>query len=171
MRDRVIHSLAIADDVQLPIAMRQPPEGIGDVGIRAGLNFLERALAQQIRGVDTIDIETEEAGLRDRAHGRRVGLRRYAATGVEDEPGGGGLERAEGEPRLRLDGDRLVRLDGGQAAAKLFAEADNMTLSLGALGCLLDAEKGEDALAAWRWEAVARRFVALLDAVARNRDS
>jgi len=40
-----------------------------------------------------------------------------------------------------------TRLDGGAAAQALYARADNMTLKLGALGCLLDAENGDDALA------------------------
>ena len=45
-----------------------------------------------------------------------------------------------------------TRLDGGQAAQALYDRADNMTLKLGALGCLLDAEVGADALARFHAE-------------------
>ncbi len=59
--------------------------------------------------------------------------------------------------RLRLIG-LLSRLDGGAAAAALWEEADNMTLQLGALGALLDAGRGEAALAdfyqQWRGDAL-----------------
>ena len=41
----------------------------------------------------------------------------------------------------------LSRLDGGEAAAALWCEADNMTLRLGALGALLDAGEGRKELA------------------------
>ncbi len=44
----------------------------------------------------------------------------------------------------------LTRLDGGKAAAALFECADNMTLSLGALACLLDAGRAEAPLATFR---------------------
>ena len=40
----------------------------------------------------------------------------------------------------------LTRLDGGEEAARQYAEADNMTLQLSALSCLVRAGKGEDAL-------------------------
>ncbi|WP_238369271.1 aminopeptidase N [Heliomarina baculiformis] len=40
----------------------------------------------------------------------------------------------------------LTRLDGGKEAARQYAEADNMTLQLSALSCLVRAGKGEDAL-------------------------
>ena len=48
----------------------------------------------------------------------------------------------------------LTRLDGGDAAALAHAAADNMTDSLGALACLLDAGRGEAELAAFhqRWQ-------------------
>ena len=45
-----------------------------------------------------------------------------------------------------------TRLDSGAAAQALYDRADNMTLKLGALGCLLDAEVGEDALAKFHTE-------------------
>ena len=48
----------------------------------------------------------------------------------------------------------VSRRDGGAAAARQYAEADNMTLSLSALGCLLRAGKGAAELAAFhdRWQ-------------------
>ncbi|MBO9408557.1 aminopeptidase N [Shimia sp. R9_1] len=48
----------------------------------------------------------------------------------------------------------LTRLDGGETAAKQYDAADNMTLQLSALGALLDAGKGEDALSAFydQWQ-------------------
>ncbi|MCK0170545.1 aminopeptidase N [Aliiroseovarius sp. S1123] len=44
----------------------------------------------------------------------------------------------------------LNRLDGGAAAQALYGRADNMTLRLGALGLLLQAQKGDAALADFR---------------------
>ncbi|WP_432449852.1 aminopeptidase N [Aliiroseovarius marinus] len=44
----------------------------------------------------------------------------------------------------------LTRLDGGTAAQALYDRADNMTLRLGALGALLQAQKGDAALADFR---------------------
>ncbi|SPF76552.1 Aminopeptidase N [Aliiroseovarius pelagivivens] len=44
----------------------------------------------------------------------------------------------------------LNRLDGGAAAQTLYDRADNMTLRLGALGYLLQAQKGDTALSAFR---------------------
>jgi len=55
--------------------------GLGDVGLRAGLNFLERALANRIRGVDTIDIETEEAGLAD-MQSTRIAVGKYLSPSL-----------------------------------------------------------------------------------------
>jgi aminopeptidase N len=48
----------------------------------------------------------------------------------------------------------VSRRDGGALAARQYAEADNMTLSLSALGCLLRAGKGAAELAAFhdRWQ-------------------
>lgn len=49
----------------------------------------------------------------------------------------------------------LSRIDGGARAEALFARADNMTESLGALACLLEAGRGEAATRAFgqRWHA------------------
>ncbi len=43
----------------------------------------------------------------------------------------------------------MTRLDGGRAAQAQFETADNMTLQLSALGCLVRAGRAEDALAAF----------------------
>ncbi|MDA5094443.1 aminopeptidase N [Aliiroseovarius sp. KMU-50] len=43
-----------------------------------------------------------------------------------------------------------TRLDSGAAAQALYDRADNMTLRMGALGCLLEARKGDAALADFR---------------------
>ncbi|SMP22351.1 aminopeptidase N [Shimia sagamensis] len=43
----------------------------------------------------------------------------------------------------------LTRLDGGEAAEKQYKSADNMTLQLAAFGALLDAGKGDNAIAAF----------------------
>jgi len=55
-------------------------------------------------------------------------------------------KRALGLALLKLTN----RLDGGAAAQALYDRADNMTHRLGALGCLLDIEKGEAALVDFR---------------------
>jgi len=51
--------------------------------------------------------------------------------------------------------DLISRLDGGETAAAQYAAADNMTLQLSALSCLLGAETGEAQLAAFydQWQA------------------
>lgn len=55
--------------------------GLGDVGFKAGLNMLERALAREIQGVDTIDIETEEAGLQE-VEGTRIAVGKYLSRNL-----------------------------------------------------------------------------------------
>ncbi len=55
-------------------------------------------------------------------------------------------KRALGLELLKL----ANRLDGGAAATALYARADNMTLRMGALGCLLEAGKGDEELAEFR---------------------
>jgi aminopeptidase N len=55
-------------------------------------------------------------------------------------------KRALGAALLSL----TSRLDGGAAAAAQYARADNMTLQLSALACLLSANKGAQQLAAFR---------------------
>ncbi|SFA76098.1 aminopeptidase N [Poseidonocella pacifica] len=59
-------------------------------------------------------------------------------------------KRDLGNTALRL----LSRLDGGKTATTQYANADNMTQQLGALGALLSIEKGEDQLAAFeaQWD-------------------
>ena len=56
-----------------------------------------------------------------------------------------------GRRALRSAALRLItRLDRGETAARQFAAADNMTEQLAALGCLLDAGAGQEALARFR---------------------
>jgi autotransporter translocation and assembly factor TamB len=55
--------------------------GVSDVGLRAGLNFLERALAQRVRGVDTIDIETEEVGVAE-MQSTRIAVGKYLSESL-----------------------------------------------------------------------------------------
>ena len=59
-------------------------------------------------------------------------------------------KRALGGAALAL----ISRLDGGDEAARVYARADNMTLQLTALGCLLRARKGEAELTAFhdQWQ-------------------
>ncbi|MGR3714223.1 MAG: aminopeptidase N [Shimia sp.] len=72
----------------------------------------------------------------------------YAANQVsgpfspEAEPAG---KRSLANGALSL----LTRLDGGEAAAKQYKSADNMTLQLAAFGALLDAGMGENATTAF----------------------
>ncbi|MFD0911418.1 aminopeptidase N [Ruegeria arenilitoris] len=54
-------------------------------------------------------------------------------------------KRALGSAALAL----TTRLDGGAMAAEVYAKADNMTLQLSALSCLLRAGKGQSELAAF----------------------
>jgi aminopeptidase N len=60
-------------------------------------------------------------------------------------------KRALGSAVLSL----MTRLDGGKAAAAQYDSADNMTLQLTALACLLRASRGEEQLAAFydQWQA------------------
>ncbi|PID35906.1 MAG: aminopeptidase N [Rhodobacterales bacterium] len=81
-------------------------------------------------------------------------LPKIAAEMQIDAPFEPNAEQA-GKRALGLEVLKLTtRLDGGAAAQALFERADNMTLSLGALGALLDAQKGEAALAQFyeRWK-------------------
>ena len=55
-------------------------------------------------------------------------------------------KRALGLELLKLTN----RLDGGAAATALYGRADNMTLRMGALGCLLETGKGDEELAEFR---------------------
>ena len=128
-----------------------------------------RALAMRLPGQDDIAQTLFDAGRTpdpDAIHEACETLKQEVAEHLQDS-----LPRLSAEmvidapysPEHGQSGKRALalellqlttRLDGGQAAAALFDTADNMTLSLGALGCLLDAENGADALAAFetRWQ-------------------
>ena len=74
--------------------------------------------------------------------------RLYAATTVD----GPYVPDAEGAGKRALNSailGLLSRIDGGEAAAKQYATADNMTLQLSALACLLRIEKGAEQSAAF----------------------
>ncbi|MEZ5721236.1 MAG: aminopeptidase N [Paracoccaceae bacterium] len=134
-----------------------------------GLDPAFRALAMGLPGQDDMAQTLADAGrtpdpdaiheasetLRQEiAEHLRDSLPRLAAEMVVDAPYRPDHAQS-GKRALALSLLRLTtRLDGGAAAGRLFEAADNMTLSLGALGCLLDAEKGEVALASFeeRWK-------------------
>ena len=134
-----------------------------------GLDPAFRALAIGLPGEDDMAQTLADAGrtpdpdaiheardtlLQEIAEHLQDSLPRLAAEMVVDAPYAPDHAQS-GKRALALALLRLTtRLDGGLAAAKMFERADNMTLSLGALGCLIDAEKGEEALAAFeaRWK-------------------
>ncbi len=77
-------------------------------------------------------------------------LPRLSAEMEVDAPYEPNAEQA-GKRALGLELLKLTnRLDGGAAAQALYESADNMTHRLGALGCLLDVEKGSKELADFR---------------------
>jgi autotransporter translocation and assembly factor TamB len=49
---------------------------LADTGFKAGLNFIERSIAQEIHGIDTLDIETESASISE-AQRMRVAVGKY----------------------------------------------------------------------------------------------
>jgi aminopeptidase N len=98
--------------------------------------------------------DARETLLQEVAEHLQDSLPRLAAEMVVDAPFAPDAEQA-GKRALALALLKLTtRLDGGKAAQALYDSADNMTLSLGALGCLLDAETGAGALADFeaRWQ-------------------
>ncbi|PIE08525.1 MAG: aminopeptidase N [Rhodobacterales bacterium] len=127
-----------------------------------------RALALRLPGQDDIAQTLSDAGFTpdpDAIHAAHEALAQkiaehlrdslpgLAASMVVDAPYAPDAEQS-GKRALALELLKLTtRLDGGAAAAAAFADADNMTRSLGALGCLLDAGAGAEALAAFeaRW--------------------
>ncbi|MCK8483871.1 aminopeptidase N [Aliiroseovarius sp. S2029] len=77
-------------------------------------------------------------------------LPRLSAEMEVDAPYEPNAEQA-GKRALGLELLKLTnRLDGGAAAQALYESADNMTHRLGALGCLLDVDKGSNELADFR---------------------
>ncbi|SMH31636.1 aminopeptidase N [Maritimibacter sp. HL-12] len=128
-----------------------------------------QALALRLPGEDDMAQTLFDAGLTpdpDRIHDAAETLRQEIAEHLQDTLPRLAAESVVAEP-FAPDGDQggkralalevlklTTRLDGGKAAAAMFGGADNMTLSLGALGCLLDAGKGTDALAAFeaKWQ-------------------
>ncbi len=127
-----------------------------------------RALALHLPGEDDMAQTLYDAGITPdpaRIHDARETLAQEIAEALQDSLARLSAEMTVTEPfapTAEQAGKRALglallglttRLDGGKAAAQVYASADNMTLSLGALGCLLDAETGEAALADFeaRW--------------------
>ncbi len=124
-----------------------------------------RALALQMPGEDDMAQTLADAGVTpdpDRIHEAAETLRQSRAEYLQDS-----LPRlmaemtvdAPFEPSAEQSGKRalglqllklLTRLDGGKAAQSQWEKADNMTLSLGALACLLDAGKADGPIADFR---------------------
>ncbi len=124
-----------------------------------------RALAMGLPGQDDIAQTLADGGLTPdpmAIYNAHQTLRQQTAEHLQDllprlsaemtvtEPFAPNAEQA-GKRALGLELLKLTnRLDGGAAAQKLYDAADNMTLRMGALGCLLDVEKGDQALADFR---------------------
>ncbi|WP_126974574.1 aminopeptidase N [Frigidibacter oleivorans] len=133
-----------------------------------GLDPAFRALCLRLPSEDDIAQTLHDAGRvpdPDAIHAARRRLALALATRLApvlpaiheqmDSPGPFSPDAASaGRRALRLACLGLMtRLDGGARAAQVFAQADNMTESLGALACLLDAGRGAEELAAFhaRW--------------------
>ncbi|MBD3764344.1 MAG: aminopeptidase N [Rhodobacterales bacterium] len=128
-----------------------------------------RALALRLPSEDDMAQTLHEAGVvpdPERIHAARArlatALARHLAPALPRmidslaepgpfTPGAAGAGRRA--LRLALVG-LMTRLDDGARAADLFARADNMTESLGALACLLEVGRGDAELAAFgtRWQ-------------------
>ncbi len=128
-----------------------------------------KALALRQPGEDDIAQTLFDAGHSpdpDRIHDAAETLKQQAAVHLQDiiprlaaemtidAPYAPDAEQS-GKRALRLGLlDLTTRLDGGAEAEAVHAAADNMTLSLGSLGCLIEAGRAEAALAAFhaRWQ-------------------
>ncbi len=139
-------------------------EAITRMAFDARLDPAFRALALQLPGEDEIAGAEHDAGRTPdplAIHNRRNALAQAIARAMGD-----GLRRLYGDmavpgpytPDPKDAGKRALRgaalalisqLDGGETAARQFAQADNMTETLAALSCLLRAGKGEAELAAF----------------------
>lgn len=92
---------------------------LADTGFKAGLNFIERSIAQEIRGIDTLDIETESASLSE-AERTRVAVGKYLSPDLYLRYSQG-LSISERElfleyqmtRQLRLSSELGTRLQGG----------------------------------------------------------
>jgi translocation and assembly module TamB len=94
---------------------------LADTGFKAGLNFIERSIAQEIGGIDTLDIETESASLSE-AERTRVAVGKYLSPDLYLRYSQG-LSISERElfleyqmtRQLRLSSELGTRLQGGGA--------------------------------------------------------
>ncbi len=58
----------------------EPGQGsLADTGFKAGLNYIERSIAREIKGIDTLDIETESASIAE-ASRTRVAVGKYLSS-------------------------------------------------------------------------------------------
>ncbi len=58
----------------------EPGKGsLADTGFKAGLNYIERSIAREIKGIDTLDIETESASISE-ASRTRVAVGKYLSS-------------------------------------------------------------------------------------------
>jgi aminopeptidase N len=158
----------LAKDVLTAMVARQEPPLEAYLGALATMlrdDTLEpafRALTLALPGEDDMAQTLHDVGITPdpaRIHDARETLMQEVAEHLQDSLPRLSAEMVVSEPfapNAEQSGKRALalallklttRLDGGKAAAKIFDSADNMTLSLGALGCLLDAEVGGAGLA------------------------
>ena len=140
-------------------------DAMGRVFADADLDPAFRALILRLPSEDDIAQALHAAGRvpdPDAIHAARLSLSQALARQLEPDlapvmaaladPGPYMPDAASaGRRALRLAALALLtRLDGGEAARALFAQADNMTEEVGSLACLLEAGQGQDALARFR---------------------
>ncbi|MDT8856363.1 aminopeptidase N [Paracoccaceae bacterium Fryx2] len=149
-------------------------DALARVAVDESLDPAFRALALRLPGEDDMAATLHAAGHvpdPERIHDARTRMAQALAVRLAPqlsalmtslaEPGPFSANaRAAGRRALRLACLALqTRLDGGSAAATLFAQADNMTEEVGALSCLLDAGLGQDQLATFQTRWAADRLV------------
>ena len=139
-------------------------DAMAQLAFDASLDPAFRALALRLPGDDDMAATLHSAGhvpdpmgIYTARRALHLALAQRLAAGLPDleaamqVPGAYSPDaKAAGKRSLRLMALALIsRLDGGMAATHAFRTADNMTESFGALVCLLDVDKGQDALAAF----------------------
>ena len=95
---------------------------LADTGFKAGLNYIERSIAREIKGIDTLDIETESASISE-ASRTRVAVGKYLSSDLYLRYSQG-LSISEREffleyqmtRTLRLSSELGTRLRGGAPA-------------------------------------------------------
>ena len=124
--------LGLPSQSELAAALHQQDETPDPMAIWSAVETLRQATAQHVQD------------LLPRLHAETVVEAPYSPDAEQSG------KRALGSAALAL----TSRLDGGAKAAESYAAADNMTLQLTALSCLLRARKGEAELAAFydQWQ-------------------